>query len=239
MTPQDAARATADAIGGLASRFMLDMRTYQVGGELGFAGMDFYVAGRAGVLGDVAGEVAAAAMVFFEPATVVAGWDRARLVLAPSASADHFARCGHDWAREHLADEPACERLAALAGAVATRASAAGAPLFAGWRLLPVPDDPPAAALHHMNALRELRMALHGGAVLAAGIDPHAAVALRSPGMLPIFGWPEPHPDPATIQARWDAAEEATDRAMAMALATLDDLERAELVELCAQVHPG
>ena len=27
--------------------------------------------------------------------------------------------------------------------------------------------------------------------------------------------------------------------AMAMALATLDDLERAELVELCAQVHPG
>jgi hypothetical protein len=147
-----------------------------------------------------------------------------------------FAEVGHDWARTHLTDEATCARLAELAGTVVTRASAAGAPIFAGWRRLPRPDDAPAAALHHMNALRELRMALHGGAVLAAGIGPHAAVALRSPGMLGLFGWTEPHPDPELVRDAWQGAEDATDRAMGRVLANLDEADRAELVELCGVI---
>lgn len=236
MTPEATARDTADAIGDLGSRFMLDMRTYQIGAELGFAGVDFYLVGRTGVLGDVPGEVAAAALVFFEPDTVVAAWDRSRPIMAPSEAAARFAEVGHDWARTHLTDEATCARLAELAGTVVTRASGAGAPIFAGWRQLPAPPDAPAAALHHMNALRELRMALHGCAIVAAGIDPHAAVALRSPGMLGLFGWSEPHPEPDSVRAAWQDAEDATDRAMGRALSTLDETERAELVELCGVI---
>ena len=50
--------------------------------------------------------------------------------------------------------------------------------------------------------------------------------------MLGLYGWPEPHPDPATVQADWDAAFAATDVALAEAYGALDAAERAEFVEL-------
>ena len=49
----EAAAASGDSINGLGSHFMLDLNTYAYGGELGFEGIDFYLAGRAGVLGEV------------------------------------------------------------------------------------------------------------------------------------------------------------------------------------------
>ena len=70
MNPIDLGRATAPAIHDLPSKFMLDGATYVRGAELGFEGMDFYAAGRGGVLGDVTADVVAAAFVFFEPGLV-------------------------------------------------------------------------------------------------------------------------------------------------------------------------
>ena len=65
MTPQQAAHETRDAIVTLASKFMTDPVTYAYGSELGFEGMDFYAAGRGGVLGDTSAGVVTAALVFF------------------------------------------------------------------------------------------------------------------------------------------------------------------------------
>ena len=65
VTPEAAAEATAGAVGALSSHFMLDGATYAKGGEMGFDGMDFYVAGRGGALGEVDGDVVSAALVFF------------------------------------------------------------------------------------------------------------------------------------------------------------------------------
>jgi hypothetical protein len=45
-------------------RFMSDGETYKRGAELGFAGIDFYFAGRGGVLGDVSNDVVASSFVF-------------------------------------------------------------------------------------------------------------------------------------------------------------------------------
>ena len=50
-------------------------------------------------------------------------------------------------------------------------------------------DRHKALALHRVNALRELRGALHGAAILATGVTPHGAVARRTPYMLGVFGW--------------------------------------------------
>ena len=113
-----------------------------------------------------------------------------------------FARCGHEWAREHLPDELDWDRVAELAGEVVARANPAGAPVFAGWRRLPGPDDDDKArALHQLNALRELRMGMHGASVIAAGIAPLEALMVRTPYMAGLFGWDEPHPDPEPARA--------------------------------------
>ena len=234
MDPIEAAAASGDAISGLASHFMLDMATYARGGELVYEGLDFYIAGRGGVLGDVPAGVVAAALVFFEPATVTAAWERTAGLLPRLEAGAEFAAIGHRWAEATLPDDLDLARLAELAGKLVAGASPAGAPLFAGWRARPEPDAdrPKALALHRMNALRELRGALHGAAVLAQGIDLHAAVAFRSPVMTGIFGWAEPHPDGAAVKERWKQAQAGTERAMAPTFEALSAADRAEFVTL-------
>jgi hypothetical protein len=94
-----------------------------------------------------------------------------------------------------------------------------------------VPDAPKSHAVHQMNALRELRHGLHCAAVVASGLTPHEALSLRTPGMVPIFGWTEVA-DVEGLAPRWDGAEAATDAAIAHAYDALDDGQRDELVDL-------
>ncbi len=235
MTDLDTARATKTFISDLPSRFMLDGATYAKGGELGYDGLDFYVAGRAGTLGRQPADVIAAALVFFAPATVRDYWDRASQVGEPTAAGAAFAACGHAWGEAHLGDGPDHARCAALLERVAAAANPASAPLFAAWRALPAPAGPKARVLHFANALRELRGALHGGAILTHGVPPAAAVQLKSPHMAALFGWTDPIPGLEAYQAAWDLADAATDVALAPTFAVLDDTEQAELVSLCEQ----
>ncbi len=230
----ETALATADGIRGIASRFMVDGATYQRGAEIGFSGLDFYVVGRGGALGDVDADVVSAAFVFFEPAAVRTMWDEGRKVMPGVEASQEFLGCGHAWAESHFGDDLDVSRLADLAGRVAAGASPAGAPLFAATRALEGPTSPRARALHQLDLLRELRNAMHGAAVLAAGLAPLQAMAVRSPGMIPMFGWTQEAPDPEPLRARWEAAEAATDLAVSPAFAVLEPVERAELVELIA-----
>jgi hypothetical protein len=231
-----AAEATAPAVSKLASHFMLDGQTYKRGGELGFAGLDFYIAGRGGVLGQVDADVVAAAFAFFEPGHVRTQWETGLAVMPAADAAAAFASCGYAWAESHLPDDLDAARLAELAGSVAEGARLACAPVFAGWRRLPVPQTPKAAALHHMNALRELRHGLHAACVVAAGISPLEALSVNQPSMAPIFGWTE-LADTDGAEQRWHGAEAATNTAIAHAYIGLTDAERAEFSELCAAVH--
>lgn len=231
-----AATASADAVATIGSHFMLDGNTYKRGAELGFAGLDFYITGRGGVLGDVDADVVTAALAFFAPAHVRAQWDAGRKVMPAHQAAQEFAGCGATWAEEHVPDEVDAARLAELAGKVVAGARTACAPIFGGWRALPVPDGPKQQALHHMNALRELRFGLHAAAVISAGLAPLEAMTLRSPHMIPLFGWE----GPVEVDGRkeiWDAAEAQTNVAMAHAFDALDDSERDELVELANALH--
>lgn len=234
-----AAARTADPIGAIPANFMLDGATYERGGALGVDGVDFYFIGRGGALGDVGAPVVVAAMVFFEPSTVTAGWDRARKVLSPKEGAQSFIGCAHAWAESHLPDGPDYARLAALESRVISAASRASAPLFAAWADWAEPQSPKALALQRMNVLRELRGGVHGGAAVAAGLSPQEAVSFRSPYMSGIFGWGDPLPNADQFKAAWELAEEGTNRAMARYLAVLDPAELDELVELLAGAHSG
>ena len=233
MNDKTTAEATAATVSGLSSGFMLDGATYKRGAGLGFGGIDFYFAGRGGVLGDVCGDVVASSFVFFSPAQVTAAWDGSRDVLSRSAASAEFAGCMSAWADAHLEDSVDWARLAELAGTVAGSATVAAAPLFAAWRAADVPADPKQAALHRLNQLRELRMARHGAAVVAIGIDPADAVRHRSPQMLGVFGW-EATEVPAEVVALWAEAERLTNVATDRDYSVLSESESAEFVALCA-----
>ena len=232
MQPEEAARQSAEGIGALPANFMIDGATYERGEALGFEGFDFYTAGRGGALGDVDGRTVAATFVYFNHAQIVESWERGLKVSTPAESTAAFAGCLRAWARTHFADGPDYGRLAELAGRVVEGADIAAAPLFAAWSSLPEPDDPRELALHRLNLLRELRGARHGGAVLAAGLSPLQALAVKTPYMAAIFGWTDPLPDAEPLRAAWQLAEDGTDRAVGRAFAAIEAAERAEFVEL-------
>ncbi len=231
-----AATATAAAVSQIGSHFMLAGSTYQHGAALGFGGLDFYVIGRGGVLGDVDADVVSAAFFFFEPTGLRTLWDQGRAVMPPAQAAGEFATCCHGWAEEHVPDDLDVARLGDLAGKVVTEARPAGAAVFSGWRALAVPANPKARAVHQMNALRELRGGLHSAAVMASGLTPMQAVSLKSPGMAPLYGWPE-LAEVDGLAATWDGAEANTNRAIAHAYEGLNETERAEFVELAGALH--
>lgn len=239
MHAEDAARKSASAIGTLPAGFMLDGATYKRGAALGFDGIDFYTAGRGGALGDVDGTVVAAAFVFFNPASVVEGWDRARKVMAPARSMVEFMAVEAAWAHAHMPDEVDYGRLSELAGRIIDAASPAGVPLFAAWAAVAVPLDPRESALHRLNVLRELRGGLHGVSVIGCGLEPLEAVMVKAPFMATIFGWAEPYPDPTESAATWKLAEAATNRAMARSFAALGAAELDEFVELADAAYRG
>jgi len=231
-----AATRTATAVSQVGSHFMLDGNTYKRGAELGFQGLDFYVTGRGGVLGDVDADVVSAAFTFFEPGAVRTLWEQGAAVMPALLAATEFADCCAAWAEAHLPDDVDSARLAELAGQVVTAARPACAAVFAGFRALPVPELPKARAVHQMNALRELRLGLHGAAVVAAGLSPLQAMSVRSPQMAPLFGWAE-LADTEGLQEVWDGAEAGTNQAMAHAYEGLAETERDELVALAEALH--
>jgi len=232
ITPEQAAHETRQAILSVAARFMTDPATHAHGAALGFEGMDFYIAGRGGVLGEVSAAVATSALVFFAPEVVEAAWDRSGRVMPHPQAAREWAQRLQVNAREHDTGQVDWAALASILGRVVAAAPVAGAPLFAGWRELPEPDDPPALALHRLNALRELRGGLHGAAVLTVGLAPAEAIAVRTPKMMSVFGWTDGPDDPAPFNERWALAEARTDRMFGRHLRVLDGDERETLVEM-------
>jgi helix-turn-helix protein len=234
VTPQQAAHDTRAAIVLFTAGFMMDPATHTRGTELGFEGFDFYVAGRGGVLGDAPADVVVATFLFFAPDAVRAGWERSANVISRRQAAEEWAATAHDWARRNLAADTDWARVAELIGRVVQRADVAGAPLFAGWRTLPEPSagDAKALAIHRLNALRELRGALHGAAVLTVGLTPFEAGSVLAPKMLSVQGWTEPARDAEALRDRWQLAEARTDRMLGRDFAVLDESERDELVEM-------
>lgn len=236
MDALEAATRSAAAVSAIGSHFMLDGATYKRGAELGFQGLDFYITGRGGVLGDVDADVVSAAFTFFEPGAVRTLWEQGRAVLPAAEAGREFAACCATWAEANVPDDLDAARLAELAGQVVATARPACAAVFAGFRALPVPASPKAAAVHQMNALRELRLGLHGAAVVAAGLTPLQALSVRTPQMAPVFGWAE-LADVTDLQPVWDGAEARTDAAMAHAFEGLDAAGRDELVERADALH--
>jgi hypothetical protein len=233
MTPEDAAAAIARPINSFGTRFMFEPQLYADAAEHGFGGLDFYFAGRCGVLGDVGGTVVASALGFFDTDTVRSLWDRGRAAQPPRRSAELFAEACAEWGRANFGDGVDYAELSELAAHVIEHANAAGLPIFAGWRSMPVPDDAVGSAMHRLNVLREFRGGVHLIAVLAAGIDPlHAVLSSGGEGNASLFGYAAPYPDVTGIEPAMTATEELANRLAAAPLRALEPAARERFVEL-------
>ena len=183
------------------------------------------------MLGDVEAEVVASAFGYFNPALVDKIWTTAKERMAPRDAARLYLSCCHQFGRDHFAAVDGLDAYCAAAEKVNDAINPAGLALYAGIDSEPVPDDAPARALHLTAVLREARGSAHLLAIVASGLAPRIAHAIKRPTEGKEFGWddtPEPTPDEL---AQWQQAEEMTDRLLAPAFGVLDEGERTVLIK--------
>lgn len=235
---------TAVPILELGRGWMADPGTASRSSELGLEPpFGFWVNGRAGVLGDVHPDVAAAAIGFMAPQLVGELWTGRPAGLSPLQATTAYAEAAAAWGRETLAaiEDEALVRLTELSDRVTGAALPSCGVLFAGWRGLPKPADPAGAATVALNVLRELRGGAHLSAVHAVGLGPHGAIIAADDPVrggeagAQRFGWVDPHPAPDV--ARRAEAERLTTVICRPAYEALVGHERAEFVELVSRAR--
>lgn len=235
MDAVECAKQTRDlvAVGGA---FMQTPATTERGAAIGLDFGEFYALGRGGVLGHVDADVVIATFGYFNPDPVRHFWSSALAKIAPADAALAYAEACRTWGREHLSGLDELDALVGLLERSAAAASPVGAPLFGGWRAVPLPDDAPGRAMQLLHVLRELRGGLHLDAVVTAGLSPLEALTIAQPNNVQLFGWAEPAPDVESKRAVHTAANETTDRMLAHAFEPLSDDERAQLAGASAAV---
>lgn len=234
-TAQDLARPMND----LGGRFMLSGTTYAAGMEKGFAGLDFYFCGRAGVLGDVDGPTVASELGFFEPTGVSSMWESGGRVMGRDQAAACFMDCGYSWAHARLPEGAPVGQFAELVRTAVDATDDEEPLLFRRWRDVAWPDNDVSRAMHAIHLMRELRGGHHVRAIRDIGLDPHVAIMVAGgEGNAELFGWGEPHPDPDDFRAEWNRAEEQTNAGVSKVLDVLDDEQRASLCQLARSLAP-
>ena len=170
------ARRLRDAFEPLA---MHQVWSPSVNAALADAGMDFfsgYVWGRAAVLGDVVGAVAASAFAVFEPGVIGAMVDAGRAAIGRDdvlALLDRTTIASlHDTVGTNDATSAELPQIASALRGCVEAADGAGRPLFCGVRSLGWPDEPLGQVWRACHALREHRGDSHTAAFVAAGFDP-------------------------------------------------------------------
>ncbi len=189
VTPEQLVAAIDGPLNALGSSFYFVPPTLARGKELGLDGFRFYFLGRGGVLGDVEAPVIASAFGYFHPDLVARMWDSARQKLAPRQAGQIYLECCREHGREHLADVEGLAPFCAAAEAVVAAVNPAGLALFAGIAAEELPKDLPGRAMQLVAVLRELRGSVHLVAVVATGLSPGVAHAVKRPGDVKSFGW--------------------------------------------------
>ncbi len=232
---ETSAAAAGAAMEQAVATFMLHPETFNDSIAAGYTNpLAGYVAGRGGVLGEATGATVASVFAVFEPTALAAMWDEGVAVRGAAGAAQLYWEQTAGFGRKYLGDAQGLDRIAALGEKVIAATPSAGLPLFAGWRAMPLADDPAGRALQVMFVLRELRAAVHFSALCISGIAPIEAHMLnKGPQYAAMFGWPEPFADGAGKQDQYAQIEQTTNRRMAeLFAAALDPAEAAELARL-------
>ena len=231
------AAAVGSFVSDLGGGFMISSQAKAFGKDNGLRGRQAYVLGRGSVLGDVDADVVTSAFGFWPADVVRESWDAGRAVLPVAAARVGYTAACHGWGIEHYDRLDGAGRLAELLEWIVDGTDVAGLTLYAGWRAVPLPDDPRARLAQLMHLLREHRGSLHLVAVVASGLSPLQAILAGRGGQgnATFFGWEEPFEDSSGHAVARSEAEALTDRLVAPAYDVLGHDERLELLDLLRQ----
>lgn len=235
MTPEQAAATAKPALAGLVGAFAESPQTLRRARLLGLSGWAYHVSARAGALGEVGPETVAAAIGFIAPDAVTDGWEAAAKSTEPLEVATWHLHELCRWGNEQLGVFPRVARLVELAKGVSDAVDAAGLPLFAAWRAMPIPDTAPGAlAAVALLLLHEHQMGVHVVAVRASGLTPLQAIIAGPEGETGAvaFGWQPPYPPAGPIVRRLMWAESVAGSLAGQAYGRLSLAERIELLGL-------
>lgn len=226
MTPLEIVQQTSPIINEAGGRYYFDADTMAKGKELGLDAFRFYFLGRGGVLGNVEPAVIVAAFGYFSPGVVEAMWSSARQIMDPREAARAYLACADHFGAQRLDGLDVLDGFNDAAEAIVDAVDRSALPLFAGIAAEPLPEDPAARAFRNVCILRELRGSLHLLAIVANGVAPSVAHAIRRPDDVAMFGW-ETSPEISDAdRAQLLAADELTDRLLVPPVEALDDAQR-------------
>jgi len=206
--------------------------TQAKGAEFGLDGLQFYVIGRGGSLGDCEGSAVASAFGYFNPTLITKAWDSARDKVAPRIAGKAHLECCANLGRAKLSDVPRLAEFVIAADAVNEASDTDGLTLYAAVKAEPLVIDAPGRAMQLVTILREFRGSAHLLALRAVGLDTKTAHFVKRPADIKMFGWSDsdaPLIDQAVNQKMLDA-ETLTDRLVAPAYGVLNDSGRADLL---------
>ena len=231
MTPEQAAATAKPGLATLVGAFAESPQTLRRARLMGLSGWAYHVSARAGALGDVRPETVAAAIGFIAPDAVTDGWEAAAKTTPPVEVATWHLHELCRWGNEQLGGFPRLNRLLELSKRVVAGVDAAGLPLFAAWRAMPVPDTAPGAeAATQLLLLHEHRMGVQVVAIRASGLTPLEAIIAGPEGETGAvaFGWQPPYPPAGPIVRRLMWADSVADSLAGQAYGHLNREERVE-----------
>ncbi|CAB4608892.1 unannotated protein [freshwater metagenome] len=233
MTNEELLKATCPIINEIGAAFYFIPETSAVGKELNLRGMEFYVLGRGGPLGDCDGAALAAAFGYFKPSMIGGIWEDAKAKCDPRAAGKAHLECAAALGRAKFTGIANLDAIVEALDAVNNAADPDGLSLYAAMRTEPLASDAPGRAMQLLALVREFRGAAHLIALRASGVSTKTAHHIKRPDMVTQFGYtPEEAPviTDAT-HAAMTAAEKLTDALVEPAYAVLTEAQRTTLAE--------
>ena len=222
--------------------WMLVESTGDYGVSIGMrTGREFWIVGRAGVLGSCTPEVAAAALAFHAPEPVYEAWTHLPDDMTHLDIAHHYQSRITAWGDEALAtfDYERLEVIDRLGRRIVDAAPGSLGALFTGWRAMPIPEGIGARVALTTHILREMRGAAHLVAVIACGLTPLDAILASTnapprtgPGYAVRMGFTGPFRDAEQIREQRLEAEALTARILEPYFAALSPAELAVFGEV-------
>ncbi len=231
MTNEELLATACPIINEIGAAFYFIPETAAVGKELNLRGMEFYVLGRGGPLGDCDGAALAAAFGYFKPSMIGGIWEDAKAKCDPRKAGRAHLECAAALGRAKFTGLANLDAIVKTLDAVNNAADPDGLSLYAAIRTEPLATDAPGRAMQLVALIREFRGAAHLIALRASGLDTKTAHHIKRPDMVPTFGYtPEDAPTITdATHAQMAAAEKLTDALCAPAYAVLSEAERTTL----------
>ena len=233
MNNQELLDAACPLINDMGAAFYFIPETLAVGKAMGLGGMEFYVQGRAGQMGNTEPEAVAAAFGYFKPALLKSVLDAANAKSEPRVSGAAFMNACATMSRAKLSGVADLDALVAVLEKVNNAADGDGLALYAAINTEKLAEDAAGRLLQLIAILREYRGSAHLVALRAAGVDSRTAHYMKRPDMWKQFGYTEEEAPVITdvVKAARAEAENITDRIVEPAYAVLSDAERNVLVD--------